>query len=215
MRVKSAEKMRRAMWIARRVFSVLILDFPRFVRMIAANYRAIRAIRAHQYAHAEKSLLRVYELMAPGEEVALSINMSMCLVSFRLGNTAAAADLALKAIRQVKAPGALVGASATERDYVRYYGKLIYEEATRRDGSPMVIDIGIEIQSEPRPFEGGREVQAGLSADRGRPATDEHASLSGPSPTPEPARRHGVTWCAGPSGPFSPCGRRWPPEEVG
>ena len=46
MRAKSAEKMRRAMWIARRVFSVLILDFPRFVRMFAANYRAIRAIRA-------------------------------------------------------------------------------------------------------------------------------------------------------------------------
>jgi len=128
----------------RRVFYVLILNFPRFARMGAANYRALRQIRAHKYASAEKSLLRVYELLPPGEEATAPINLSMCLVSLRLGNPAAAAELALKAIRQAKVPGAIVGASAIERDYIRYYGKLIYEEATRLDEAPMTIDVGVE-----------------------------------------------------------------------
>jgi hypothetical protein len=136
------ERLRRARWVMRRM-GHLILNLPRYIRIIVAQVEGMGEVRRHRYARAEKLLLRVYELLPPGEEATLITNLAMCLVSLRLGNPATAAELSLKAIRQAKVPGAYVGANAVERDYLRYYGKLIYEEATLRDGTPMMINVGI------------------------------------------------------------------------
>jgi len=133
--------------VARRLFHVL-RNFSRYFRISVTGIGALSDVRRHKYARAEKGLLRVYELLPPGEEPALVVSLAMCLVSLRLGNPAAAAELSLKAIRQAKVPGALIGASAAERDYLRYYGKLIYEEATRLDGTPMTIDVGIQSEAD-------------------------------------------------------------------
>jgi hypothetical protein len=141
------ERWRRAWWLARRTAHIL-WRFPRYLRLVIAAAEAKGLSRQRKYVLAEQKLLQANELLPPGEETPLFFNLDMCLISLRLGNPAAAAELSLKAIRQAKSPTVFLGATAADRHYLRYYGKLIYKEATKLDGVPMVIDVGAQSEAD-------------------------------------------------------------------
>lgn len=148
MRVSAgSERLRRAGWVMRRIRHVL-LNLPRYIRIVAAHVDGMGEVRRHRYARAEKKLLKVYELLPPGEQATLVTNLAMCLVSLRLGNPATAAELSLKAIRQASFARPLMTGTAADRDYLRYYAKLIYEAATLQVGTPMTIDVGVESEAD-------------------------------------------------------------------
>lgn len=115
---------------------------PALVRMVVEVVEAQEDAAQLNYLAAERRLLRVYGMAPPGAVERSTTNLLMALVSLRLGNAEAAAELAPAAISHV---GSLrVFANSAERDYLRYAGRQIYEEATRQLGKPDSLDVGVE-----------------------------------------------------------------------
>jgi hypothetical protein len=117
---------------------------PAMVRMMIDLVDAQEDAARQDYLSAERRLIRIYSF-APAAAVARSTtNLLMALVSLRLGNLEAAAELAPTAISHVRSLRAF--ANPAERAYLQYVGLLIFEEATRRLGTPKSLDIGMDYE---------------------------------------------------------------------
>lgn len=115
---------------------------PALLRMVFELVEAQGEAAAENFLAAERRLIRVYGLAPPGAVERSTTNLLMALVSLRLGNPKVAADLAPSAVSHV---GNLrVFANGAERAYLRYSGRLIYEEATHQLGAPKSLDVGVE-----------------------------------------------------------------------
>jgi hypothetical protein len=114
------------------------------VRMSMELVEAQADVAKYDYLAAERRLLRVYGLAPPGAVERSSTNLLMALISLRLGNPQAAAELAPTAVAHV---GSLrVYANPSERAYLKYAGRLIFEEATRQLGAPKTLSVGVDYE---------------------------------------------------------------------
>lgn len=117
---------------------------PTIIRMAAEVVEAQEDVIRRDYVAAERRLVRVYTMAPPGTVELSTTNLLMALVSLRLGNPSAAADLAPIAVSHVGSLRAF--ANKAERAYLQYAGRLIFEEATRQLGHPKTINVGVEFE---------------------------------------------------------------------
>lgn len=101
------------------------------------------AARGHFLA-AEKRLLRVFGLSVPGSLGRTPAHLLLALVSLRLGNVAAAAELAPVGVAHVASLRKY--ANTAERDYLAYVGKLLFEEATEKLDRPATLTISVRYE---------------------------------------------------------------------
>jgi len=117
---------------------------PAMVRMMTELVDAQQDAARENYLSAERRLVRIYGLAPPGAVERSTTNLLMALVSLRLGNLQAAADLAPTAVSHVGSLRAF--ANPAERAYLQYVGRVIFEEATRRLGAPKTFDVGVDYE---------------------------------------------------------------------
>jgi hypothetical protein len=114
---------------------------PAIMRMGFEIVQTAEDVAEKDYLAAERRLLRIYAIAPPGAVERSTTNLLMALVSLRLGNPTVAAELAPLAVENLRNLSAF--ANPSERAYMRYAGKLIFEEATRQLGSPKNLDVGV------------------------------------------------------------------------
>ncbi len=132
-------------WISpKRLLTIIrnLRHVPAIVRMAITMVDAAEDVAQEDYIGAERKLLRIYGFAPPGAVERSPTNLLMALVSLRLGNPSAAAELAPLAVEHLS--NLRTFANSAERAYMRYAGRLIYEEATRQLGSPKSLDVGID-----------------------------------------------------------------------
>ena len=113
---------------------------------------ALKVVDAQAYAAqqndsaAERLIIQVYEMDIPEQlRQRSTAELLLALVSLRLGKPQVAADRAPIGVRNIGMLGSYV--NPTERAYLKYAGRLIYEEATDQLGEPMTIDVGVEFDN--------------------------------------------------------------------
>lgn len=135
-------------WTSLKRFGTIVRklkDLPAAVRMAITMVGAAENVSRKDYPAAQQKLLHIYSFAPPGAVERSTINLLMALVSLRLGNPAVAAELAPVAVEHLKNLRAF--ANPAERAYMRYAGKLIYEEATEQLGSPKRLDVGVDYEN--------------------------------------------------------------------
>lgn len=116
---------------------------PAIVRLADDLYEAQADAARQDFVAADKRLLRISESSLPQHVVDQSTaTLLKALVSLRLGDPAAAAELAPTGVRNVESLRAY--ANPEERAYLAYAGRLILEEATDQLGDPMTLDVGVD-----------------------------------------------------------------------
>ena len=116
---------------------------PSVARMAYEVVEAQAEVAKHDYPAAEKRLKRLYSMGLPESVMQRSTaSLLMALVSLKLGDPEAAAELVPKAVTDVSSIRAY--ANPVERAYLQYAGRLILEEATAAMGRPMTLDVGVE-----------------------------------------------------------------------
>lgn len=118
---------------------------PAVFRMAYELVEAQADVARQDFRAAERRLVRIYDMHLPRRALERSpADLLMALVFLRLGNPEAAAKLAPDAVRQV---GSIrKWANPIERAYLRYAGRLIFEEATDQLGAPMTLDVGVDYE---------------------------------------------------------------------
>lgn len=100
-------------------------------------------VARNDYAAAEVRLRRVSRLALPDRLLARStVSLLTALVALKLGKPRTAADLVPQAVHRLD--GIRFYANPFERDYLRYAGRLILEEATELLGAPKTLDVGVD-----------------------------------------------------------------------
>ncbi|MES2835049.1 MAG: hypothetical protein V4707_10125 [Pseudomonadota bacterium] len=120
-------------------------------RLPAIARMAFELVEAHEeaarqdYRGADRRLSRIEGLGLPEHMMKRStLTLLKALVALRLGDAKTAVELLPRGVHEVSF--LRKGINASERDYLKYAGRLLLEEATEQLGEPLTMGVGVEYE---------------------------------------------------------------------